>query len=145
MNAERNWLRWKQIVDLDSPSDIYLSRFIILKTRWFGLYVHIIRRPDYARCQHDHPWPFLTLILRGGYTEQVGERFFRRRPGYIGYRSRSFEHRITELPSGTALTLVLRGPDHVEWNFRTAFGKVPWQRYVSLDGVKRILWCEERR
>lgn len=132
---------WKHIVDLDSPTDLYLSRLMLIKTRWFGLYFHIIRRPDYARCEHDHPWPFITLILRGGYEEEVSGKRFTRRVGYVGYRARNFEHRITKLLGATAWTLVLRGPDHVSWGFRTVLGKVPWQQYVSWDGARRVLWC----
>lgn len=111
---------WKHIVDLDNPAEVYLSRLMLIKTRLFGLYVHVIRRADYARCEHDHPWSFVTIILRGGYEEEVGGTTFCRRPGYIGYRPRRFEHRITHLRRRTAVTLVFRGPDHVHWGFRTA-------------------------
>lgn len=135
---------WKHIADLDRPSEIYLSRLMLIKTRWFGVYVHLIRRADYARCEHDHPWSFCTIILRGGYEEEVGGRRFVRRPGYVGYRSRHFEHRITQLRRGTALTLVFRGPDHVDWGFRTVAGKIPWQEYVSWDSARRVLWCDDR-
>jgi hypothetical protein len=135
--------RWKHIQDLDAPEDVYLSRLMLFKTRWLGIYFHIIRRPDYARCEHDHPWPFVTLILRGGYEEEVRGQRFVRRPGYIGYRGRDFEHRITRLLGVTAWSLVIRGPDRVRWGFRTAIGKVPWQQYVSWDGVKRVLWCAD--
>lgn len=136
---------WKKIItDLDSPLDVYLTRYFLLKTRRLGVYVHNIQRPDYARCEHDHPWPFLTVILRGGYTEELAGQRFVRRPGYIGWRGRNFEHRITELPKGNAWTLVIRGPDHFSWNFRTAMGKVSWQTYVMWDGVKRVLWCDDK-
>ncbi|MDB4876413.1 MAG: hypothetical protein JWM41_2859 [Gemmatimonadetes bacterium] len=137
-------MRWKHIQDLDEPSDTYLSRLMLFKTRWLGVYFHIIRRPDYARCEHDHPWAFVTLILRGGYEEEVEGKKFMRRPGYVGYRPRSFEHRITQLPKGTAWSLVIRGPDHVEWGFRTLRGRVSWQEYVSWPGIKRVLWCDDR-
>ena len=107
------------------------------------MYLHIIRRADWAHCQHDHPWAFTTIILRGGYEEQVGDELFVRKPGYIGYRPRTFEHRITRLLSDTAVTLVLRGPNHDSWGFRTAIGKVDWQRYVSWPTDRRVLWCDE--
>lgn len=139
----RNLLRWKHIYDLDSPADVYLSRLFLIKTRWFGVYFHILRRPDYARCEHDHPWPFVTCVLRGGYVEEVNGKTFARRPGYIGYRPRAFEHRIVTIPKGTAWTLVIRGADRIEWGFRTTVGKVSWQEYVSWGNVKRVLWCDD--
>lgn len=135
---------WKHIADLDSPGDVYLSRLMLLKTRLLGVYFHIIRRPDYARCEHDHPWAFVTIILRGGYEEEVEGVLHKRRVGYIGYRPRSFEHRITSLPKGTAWSLVIRGPDHFDWGFRTALGKVSWQSYVMWSSAKRVLWCDDK-
>ena len=136
--------RWKQIVDIDQPEDVYLSRLMLLRTPWLGVYVHIIRRPDWARCEHDHPWPFVTFVLRGGYEEEIGGRLFVRHPGYIGYRPRSFEHRIVRLLKGPALTFVIRGRNGEAWGFRTVMGKVPWQRYVAWTKELRVLWCDDR-
>lgn len=138
------WPRWKLIHDLDHPEDVYISRLMLVKTPLFGVYLHVIRRADFARCQHDHPWSFVTIILRGGYEEEVGEQLFIRRPGFIGYRPRSFEHRITRLLNGPAVTLVFRGRDHESWGFRTLHGKVNWQRYLSWSGRLRVLWCDDR-
>src|ERR1051326_5432952 len=113
---------WKHIADIDRPEEIYLSRLMLVRLPWIGLYLHVIRRPDWSKCQHDHPWSFITLILRGGYEEVVGTVAHTRRPGYIGYRPRKFEHRITRLLNGEAITLVLRFRNHEEWGFRTQAG-----------------------
>jgi len=135
--------RWKHIVDIDQPESVYLSRLMLVRTRWFGVYLHVIRRPDWSRCQHDHPWSFLTVILWGGYEERVGDRTFIRRPGYVGYRPRTFEHAITRLLLDKAITLVFRGPNHESWGFRTFQGKVSWQRYVQWPKSLRVLWCDD--
>lgn len=139
-----NWLpRWKHINDIDTPGDVYLSRLMLLRTPWFGVYLHVIRRPDWAACQHDHPWSFVTIILRGGYEEHVGDRTFVRRPGYVGYRPRHFEHRITRLLKANALTLVFRGFNHETWGFRTLRGKLDWREYTQMPGFLRVLWCDD--
>lgn len=55
-----------------------MIRYKLLHTPWFGLYFHRIMRSDMGRHFHDHPWSFLSLILRGGYTEHTprgSERF----------------------------------------------------------------------
>jgi hypothetical protein len=135
------WLKWKRIYDLDQPDEVYLDRLFIIKTRWFGLYLHRIYRADYAKCEHNHPWAFITLILRGGYEEEVAR--FLRRPGYVGYRPRSFEHRITRLLKGPALTLVFRGPDHFDWGFVTKLGYMPWEEWVESTTGQRVLWCDD--
>jgi hypothetical protein len=136
--------RWKHIEDIDQPGDVYLSRLMLIRLPWLGVYLHIIRRPDWARCQHDHPWAFVTLILWGGYEEAVGDRRFVRRPGYVGYRPRSFEHRITRLLRRTAVTLVVRGKNHEAWGFRTTTGKVGWRSYMSWPIANRVAWCDDR-
>ena len=138
-----NILRWRHIEDIDHPGDVYLSRLMLVQTRWFGIYFHIIRRPDWSRCEHDHPWSFVTLILRGGYVEKIGGKLFTRRPGYVGYRSRAFEHSVVKLLNGNSWSLVFRGPNHESWGFRTPEGKTPWQRYISLPNALRVLWCSE--
>jgi hypothetical protein len=36
---------------------------------WIGARVHTILSSDDDRALHDHPWAFVTIILRGGYVE----------------------------------------------------------------------------
>jgi hypothetical protein len=134
--------RWKDIADIDT-GDVYISRLMLIRTRLFGVYLHIIRRPDWAQCEHDHPWSFTTLILRGGYVEEIGGKEFTRRPLYIGRRPRGFEHKITRLLNGPAVTLVFRGPNHEEWGFRTRRGWVSWRQYKDWPLNIRVLWCDD--
>jgi hypothetical protein len=135
-------MRWKQIPDIDTGA-VYLSRLMLVRMPLFGIYVHVIRQADWAQCQHNHPWSFLTIILRGGYEEQVGDKTFVRRPGYVGYRPRGFEHRITRLLQKNAVTLVFRGPNHESWGFRTKFGHMPWRKYMSWTIGERVAWCDD--
>lgn len=48
----------------------YLTRLRIIQTPWFGIYLHRFDGPDPRPTLHDHPWQFLSVILRGGYTER---------------------------------------------------------------------------
>lgn len=137
-------MKWKHIHDIDKPEDVYLSRLMLVRLPWFGIYLHVIRRPDWAQCQHDHPWAFITFILRGGYEEEVGGQTFVHRPGYVGYRPRGFEHRITRLLGETAVTLVIRGHNYESWGFRTLLGWVDWERYKSWPIADRIAWCDDK-
>lgn len=54
----------------------YMERFYFFRWRSRGekhgpltVRVHHILRSDSDRHFHDHPWPYVTLILRGGYIE----------------------------------------------------------------------------
>lgn len=48
----------------------YLVRYSIFSCRWFAVKVHNILISDDA-CLHDHPWAFITFILKGSYTEET--------------------------------------------------------------------------
>lgn len=76
---------------------------------------------------HDHPWPFQSTILSGGYTEEVflksiGASFIERREvgnSFVVPAQRI--HRITELHTGDCWTLILPGPEEQKsgfWQFR---------------------------
>jgi len=60
-----------EIPDYDHPERNYLTRWRIIQTPWFGWYLHRMDGPDSRSTLHDHPWNFLSIILKGGYTEVV--------------------------------------------------------------------------
>lgn len=97
--------------------------------------VHHILRSDSGRDPHDHPWPYLTVILRGGYWEQryndsgalVSVRWHG--VGSILFRRANSWHKL-EVPVGkTAWTLFITGKKAQTWGFRTRDGKVPYYEY----------------
>jgi hypothetical protein len=47
----------------------YLKRWGI-RTRLFSIYLHHFEAPDPGVDLHDHPWPFLAFVVKGGYEEQ---------------------------------------------------------------------------
>lgn len=102
-----------------------LTRWRIIQNRHFGLYVHEWHRPDSDRDCHDHPWWFGTMILRGGYTEEVRvlpgdpaswvRRHFRR-PFTWHAMPLNQAHRVVEVKPNT-WTLLLVGPKVKSWGF----------------------------
>jgi hypothetical protein len=107
----------------------------------FGSRVHHILRSDEGRDFHDHPWPYLTIILRGGYWEVtpdffdgqvIGETRRWHGPGSVLLRGARSWHRL-ELPEGaTAWTLFCTGPKVQHWGFLTAKGKIYWREYLGV-------------
>lgn len=98
--------------------------------------VHEILRSDEDRSPHDHPWPYLTIILKGGYSENrydsegnfVSQRWHG--PGSILYRPANSWHRL-DLDGASATTLFITGKKCQTWGFRTAEGKVPYWKYLT--------------
>lgn len=62
------FLKWERITRRDN--DPYLDRLVIFRCNWFSVFLHIFRDGD-DECMHDHPWPFVSVILRGGYWEHT--------------------------------------------------------------------------
>ena len=49
-----------------------MKRWILFRVPWLGIYIHKFYRSDYEMALHDHPWPFVTIILKNGYLEEFG-------------------------------------------------------------------------
>ena len=108
----------------------YLERYyIFLKDRtWFpfNAFIHKFLKSD-PDDVHDHPWPYATLILKGGYYEwipefnskgeKIGETRFWRGPGHFRICSSTSYHRIELDPGITAWTCFMPGPQKREWGF----------------------------
>ena len=101
--------------------DPYLTRWIILKFKWLGLYFHKFHRSD-AEDLHNHPWNFISIILWRGYNEQTfagnrGLNIKRVYPGSIIFRKSSHAHRVILIGGKPAYTLVIRFNDSRNWGF----------------------------
>lgn len=143
----RGWPK-KQLIHDRAGETLYLTRWWLLgssTSRW-ALMLHKMHRPDDDACHHDHPWSFLTLILFGGYVDEVTltDGRIRTRLNRIGrllFRRAEHTHRIHALPAGSCFTLVLRFRKRRSWGFHTEHGGwVPWRRFIDLRGV--VAWCE---
>lgn len=70
-NRSARWAFMEQfeVPNYDRPGT-YLTRIRLVQTPLFGVYLHRFDGPDPRATLHDHPWPFLSLVLRGGYVER---------------------------------------------------------------------------
>ncbi len=121
--------RHRVILDRQS-NEPYLERYyLFLKDRkWFpfNVFLHKFLKSD-PDDVHDHPWPYATLILRGGYYEwtpkfdhngkKIGEVQHWRGPGHFRTCGAESYHRIELDPSVECWTLFMPGPQKREWGF----------------------------
>ena len=120
--------RWSDVV-LDGTT--YLLRLHLLKAPWFTLMLHWIKRPDPQPDPHDHPIDFVSIVLRGGYTEwRAGGRIHIVR--WFNFLRTSDVHRILRVKPNT-LTLCFAVHPRVSrlWGFHTPGGWVSWKEYGS--------------
>lgn len=98
------------------------TRFTLIKTPWFRVFLHRLNAPHWHPQAHDHPWDFVTILLWKGYYEKTPEGTFFRRPGTVLYRAAEFAHNV--ITDGTAWSIVVTGRKKRDWKF------------VSLDSRK---------
>lgn len=145
-SGDKRWalLERYNIADTVDPTDTYLARLRIIETPWFGVYLHQIRRPDHDRALHDHPWNFVSFIIKGGYEETV-PMFISRPAGLRRKRTwgpRSIHamgigkyHAITRLLDGPAWTLVFVGRRVKNWGYITESGWIDHDTYHVERGI----------
>lgn len=64
-----NLIEFNKRIVIERDGKPYLIRRTLLSFgKWFSIKYHQIMQSDDV-CSHDHPWPFLTIILKGGYYE----------------------------------------------------------------------------
>ena len=73
----------------------YIIRWTLVRTPLGSLMVHKMCRSDYERALHDHPWNFVSVVLKGFYWEAVGPgaRVMRKRWS-VAYRPATWKHRV---------------------------------------------------
>lgn len=139
-------MRWKHDTILGPDGSPYMRRWV-LEARWFTVRLHHILREDYDQSTfHDHPWSFVSVLIRGAYAEWVpgggprGASIFRGAVGFFRdaplgrrvavYRPAEALHRITWVPKGGAWTLVFTGPKRRVWGFVEESAWVDWRTWV---------------
>lgn len=127
------------IGDADDP---YMFRwYLIPRNRHLNVYLHKFMRDDDDRALHDHPWWFISLILKGGYFEIIpakdghGNTVIGRGFGSIAYRPATHRHRVV-LPAPTGKkrpcwTIIITGRNSRTWGFWCQKGFVPWYDFVA--------------
>lgn len=130
--AGRRSPRWAlmerlEIPDLDEPDITYLTRWRIVQTPWFGLYVHRLTAPDSRPTLHDHPWPFLSIVLWGGYDEARSYTADHVSIRLANVKRSTDTHWISRLHRNPTWTLLLVGRRSHSWGYAEPDGT--WTRF----------------
>jgi hypothetical protein len=123
--------RYRLIPDRRTGAEYMHRYYLFLKDRKrfpFNVTLHKIVRSD-DPIFHDHPWPYMTIVLKGGYYEHTpvfdkdGKKFaeFTRwcGPGTIIKRKAHELHWLELEGNQPVTTLFIMGPQQREWGFLT--------------------------
>ena len=113
--------RHRTIYDRDGTTP-YMERYYLLfkdRPRWFpfNITLHKVCKSDLP-ILHDHPWPYMTIILKGGYIEHTEYERFYRSPGHIRVRRAASYHWLEMIDDDTpSWSLFFMGKRSREWGF----------------------------
>lgn len=133
--------RYRVIQDRED-NEPYLERYyVFLKDRkWFpfNVFVHRFLKSD-PDDLHDHPWPYMTIILRGGYWEYTPDSGTPqwKGAGQIRFGHSTDYHRIELEPGVDCWTLFCPGPKLRDWGFRVKNRWIPHTKYFEQRRLKR--------
>jgi hypothetical protein len=106
----------------------------------FNVFLHKFHKSDEPTL-HDHPWPYATMILKGGYWEwtpvfddagrKITEVAGWRGPGHFRINSAHSLHRIELDPGVECWTLFMPGPRQREWGFVKSGVWQQWEQYLT--------------
>ncbi len=141
----------KKIIERE-PGIPYLYRWNLLgigkDSKYFSIKVHKIVKSD-EECLHDHPWPFMSIILKGGYKETTkwtpevynwrGDYFCHKngcytvhkyfKAGDVLKRPAHWFHQLELIDNKPCWTLVLTFKKIKSWGFLTKNGFINWRNY----------------
>lgn len=114
--ASKRW-RWQLVLGqrLGDPTCPYLIRWV-WSTPFGSLRLHHWLSSDDARNFHDHPWWFVTFVLRGGYVDVSPAGEDRCAAGRVCYRPALHQHTV-RVDAGGCWTFLITGPEHRFWGF----------------------------
>ena len=110
--------------DLAKP---WMNRYYLIfrhRPKWFpfNILIHEMLADDHGEGVHNHLFPYITIVIRGGYWETTKEGKFWRKPGYIGFRSANAHHRVDLEPGTKPMTIFISGPFGLRKGPRSEYG-----------------------
>lgn len=132
--------RYRVIMDRED-NEPYLERYyVFLKDRkWFpfNVFIHKFLKSD-PDDLHDHPWPYMTIILKGGYWEYTPASPIPswKGAGQIRFGHSTDYHRIELEPGVECWTMFFPGPQIRDWGFLKGKKWVQHEQYFEQRRTK---------
>jgi hypothetical protein len=146
VTKDKTWGLWErsEIPHFDHPETLYITRWTIIQTPLFSIFVHRFTTEDPRPTLHDHTHSFTSIILRGGYIEHIGYWNMRRTSGptrvvrRVNTKRAEDVHSITRLLRVPTWTLVFTGRRRRQWGYLE-----PGGRWVAHDEHVHDTECRE--
>lgn len=148
MKSLWNWFRvlisGKPHFYIGGESDPYLMRwYLIPQNPVINIFLHKFMREDDDRAFHDHPWNFISVMIRGGYREFTDDGMIVRKSPSIAARKATHRHRVELLSNENGgripcWTLIVTGSKIRTWGFHCGTRFVPWFDFVDMSDEGKV-------
>ena len=126
----------KPILEIrDKQGRLHFRRWRLFACPWFDVCLHNFQRADKDEHLHDHPWDFVSIVLKGSYIEEseAGPSF--RRALSIARKKATDLHKVAFLEAPSVWTLVIRSPRRREWGYKIGSYWVDHRTYREMKNA----------
>lgn len=117
------------------PEELYLTRYVIFRTKLLSLYIHCFHVSDY-KVPHDHPANFMSIPIKGpGYFEHLMDGTILNRKNFRPkFRTAEEFHHVQLKPGGEGKTwtFFIFGRRRRDWGFLTRDGWISHEKYLEV-------------
>lgn len=132
----KGWLRGKPHFVIGNQQ--CLRWYILPRNKVLNIYLHKFQKDDDDRALHDHPWWFISIMVKGSYRESVGRnQIIDRSAPSIVFRRATHRHRVILPVRGSekkpCWTILITGSVQRTWGFWCPRGFVKWSDFLVVD------------
>lgn len=122
-----------------SPLKNYLERWTIFHVGRLHIRLHEIKNDDATPFLHSHPFSYISIILRGKYTETLETKELSHKRFSIIFRSSKTFHRIINVDPKTITLFIALTTKSNKWELKkTNINVDGWKTYKSGIYIRHI-------
>lgn len=128
---------FKKVLEIRSKQGIlHFTRWAIFSCKWVSLYIHRFNQSDKDIYLHNHPWNFISVILKGSYFEESlnwswwplypkpKSEFKVKKFLTVSHMNRKVFHKVNEILKGPVYSLFLAYGEYQAWYYLVDNSKV---------------------
>lgn len=126
---------------------LHFRRWRILSTPWFSIFVHGIYQRDEDKHLHNHPWDYVSIVLKGTYIEATKNwkpdwsncwDFTTRGPLSIVSRDAGQYHKVATIVDGPVYSLFFTSSRYNHWGYSVEGLYVNHRKYRELKNSGKL-------
>jgi len=122
----------------------FLLRFTLLHVGKLHIRLHTILDKDQSTLFHNHPFNYVSIVLKGGYTETLlNGKSYTYRVGSIIYHRHSDFHRIDSIKGKTTTLFIAFGK--YTWNAINTASDIPEDGIFIRTINQRKIWSKRQQ